>query len=83
VLEPIKHQQVSVGNPLSDTEEQDARDRLATAQFILQVVLNDPDFGEILDDHTRSMTVPGTTMRVIWTFDLRTHSVEIITPFQA
>lgn len=83
MLEPINHQQVSVGHPLSDAEEQDARARLAAAQFILEVVLKDPDFGEVLDDHTRSMTVPGTNMSAIWTFDSRSRSVEIITPFQA
>jgi hypothetical protein len=83
VLEPIKHQQVSVGHPLSDAEELDARARLATAQFILEVVLKNPDFGEVLDDQTRSMTVPGTSMSVIWTFDSRLRSVEIITPFLA
>ena len=83
MLEPTKDQGLGVGEPLSEEEERDASARLATAEFILDVVLKDPDFGEVLDEHTRSMTVPGATVVVIWTFDARTRSVEIITPFQA
>jgi hypothetical protein len=83
VLEPTKRQRVSAGVELSDAEWRDARDREATADFILNVVLNDPDFGEVLDDHTRSTTVPGTNVTVIWTFDRSLRGVEIITPFHA
>jgi hypothetical protein len=83
VLEPIKRQRVSVGQPLSDAEERDTRERLATAQFVMDVICKEPDFGEVLDDHTRSMTVPGTRVSVIWAFNPTARYVEIIAPFEA
>lgn len=83
ILEPTKHQLVSAGVELGEEQWREAQQREVVADFILKVVLEDPDFGEVLDDHTRSATPPGATVQVIWTFDASERWVQIITPFQS
>jgi hypothetical protein len=62
-------------------DARELRERIATLEYVRDVICADPDFGDMIDDHTRSATVPGTTVDVIWTFDPNEHTVEIITPF--
>jgi len=54
----------------------------AVLEFVRDRVLRDPDFGEVIDEHTRGGVAPGTEVEVIWTFNPAQHSVEIITPFR-
>ena len=49
-------------------------------EFVRDRVLEDPDFGEVVNAHTRGDVATGTDIEVIWTFDPDNHTVEIITP---
>jgi hypothetical protein len=54
---------------------------LAVLEFVRDRILQDPDFGEEIAEHTRGDVAPHTTREVIWTFNPRLRWVEIITPF--
>lgn len=56
------------------------KDRTLTTEFVRDRVLRDPDFGEVIDEHTRGERVPDTDVELIWTFDPEKMYVEIVTP---
>jgi hypothetical protein len=54
---------------------------VAVLEFVRDVVARQPDFGEIVDEHTRGDIAPNTRIEVIWTFNPTEHYIEIITPW--
>lgn len=48
--------------------------------FFTRQVANDPDFGEVIAEHTRAELIPGTDVEAIWTFNPEKHYFEIIAP---
>ena len=56
---------------------------VAVLEFVRDRVLRDPDFGEVIDEHTRRDVAPGSACDVIWTFDPVRRYVEIIAPFSS
>jgi hypothetical protein len=56
-------------------------DGIAVLEFVRDRVGVDPDFGEVIDEHTRGERVSGTDVEVVWTFDPARRSFRIITPF--
>lgn len=54
---------------------------VAVLEFVRDRVLRDPDFGEVIDAHTRGEQALGSQVEVIWTFNPAQRTVEIITPF--
>lgn len=55
-------------------------DGVAVLEFVRDQVASDPDFGEVIDEHTRGALVPNTEIEAIWTFNPAEHYVEIIVP---
>jgi hypothetical protein len=49
-------------------------------EFLRDVICRDPDFGEIIDVHTRRAVVTGSDVRIIWTFDPISRWVQIVVP---
>jgi hypothetical protein len=55
-------------------------DGVGVLEFVRDVIARDPDFGEVIDEHTRGDVVPNCGVEVIWTFNPERRYVEIITP---
>ncbi|MBA3764423.1 MAG: hypothetical protein H0X05_02810 [Actinobacteria bacterium] len=55
-------------------------DGVAVLEFIDQRVCEEPDFGEVIDVHTRGEVAPGSAVEVIWTFNPEKMYIDIITP---
>ncbi len=53
---------------------------VAVLEFVRDLVLKNPDFGEEIDEHTRAEVAPRTTREVVWTFDPSLPWVRIIAP---
>ena len=49
-------------------------------EFVRDVMCRDPDFGEIIDVHTRRALATSTDVRTIWTFDPLARWVQVVVP---
>jgi hypothetical protein len=55
-------------------------DGVLVLEFLRDVICRDPDFGEVIDTHTRRAMAAGTDIALIWTFDPDLHCVEVLVP---
>jgi hypothetical protein len=60
--------------------ETDVDEGVHVLEFLREVLCREPDFGEIIDVHTRRAVATRTDVRMIWTFDPILRWVEVVVP---
>jgi len=60
--------------------ETDVDEGVRVLEFLREVICREPDFGEIIDVHTRRAVATGAAVRMIWTFDRIPRWVQVVVP---